>query len=226
LSRRVIGIFGAATAPFERARRIRWTDLAILAAVGGAIFGLVRLAQEWTGTLRPTVVIDLSIRALPGYTLLSLWRGLAAYVLSLGFTLCYGYWAAKDRAAERVLVPALDILQSIPVLGFMPGLVLGLVSLFPHSNVGLELASIVMIFTGAIAPARPGGGGHAEPVRVVAALPLGGAALQRDRARLEQHDEHGGRLVLPDGERGLRPGRQGLPAAGARVLHERRRGAG
>ena len=143
-----MGMFGAATGPLKPAPRLRWTDLAMLVAVGGALFGLLRLAQEWTGALRPTVEIDLSLRALPGYTLLSLWRGLAAYVLSLAFTLSYGYWAAKDRAAERVLVPALDILQSIPVLGFMPGLVLGLVSVFPNSNVGLELASILMIFTG------------------------------------------------------------------------------
>ena len=48
-------------------------------------------------------------------------RGLIAYVLSLLFTLVYGYWAAKDQVAERVLVPLLDILQSIPVLGFLPG---------------------------------------------------------------------------------------------------------
>ena len=75
-------------------------------------------------------------------------RGLIAYVLSLAFTLVYGYWAAKDPRAERLLVPLLDILQSIPVLGFMPGLVLALVALFPHSNVGLELAAVVMIFTG------------------------------------------------------------------------------
>ena len=71
-----------------------------------------------------------------------------AYVFSLTFTLIYGYWAAHDRAAERVLVPLLDILQSIPVLGFMPGLILTLVAIFPRSNIGLELASILMIFTG------------------------------------------------------------------------------
>jgi len=78
----------------------------------------------------------------------SLIRGLLAYVLSLGFTLVYGYWAAKDRVAGRLLLPLLDILQSIPVLGFMPGLILALVALFPHSNVGLELAAVIMIFTG------------------------------------------------------------------------------
>jgi NitT/TauT family transport system permease protein len=146
--RRVTHIFGSAAAVLDRTRRLRWTDLGLLIAVGGVVFGLVRLAQQWTGALRPTVEIDLSLGALPEYTLLSLWRGLAAYVLSLLFTLVYGYWAAKDHAAERILIPTLDILQSIPVLGFMPGLVLGLASLFPHSNFGLELASVLMIFTG------------------------------------------------------------------------------
>ncbi len=146
--RRVSHFFGEAAALLHRSRRAAWTDLALVAALGGAIFGLVRLAQEWTGAMRPAVEIDLSAGALPGYALLSISRGLAAYVLSLLFTLVYGYWAAKDRVAERVLIPALDILQSIPVLGFMPGLVLGLVAAFPGSNVGLELASVIMIFTG------------------------------------------------------------------------------
>jgi NitT/TauT family transport system permease protein len=123
-------------------------DLALLASLGGLVFGLVRLAGEWTGALRPVFEIDLSPRALPYYAFLSLSRGLAAYALSLAFTLGYGYWAARDRMAEKVLIPALDILQSIPVLGFMPGLVLALVSAFPTSNVGLELASVIMIFTG------------------------------------------------------------------------------
>src|SRR5512133_2823806 len=146
--RRVSNVFGAAVAFLDRSRRLSWTDLALVAGLGGGIYGLVHLAREWTGALRPAVEIDLSLRALPGYALLSLSRGLAAYLLSLLFTLVYGYWAAHDRVAERVLIPALDILQSIPVLGFMPGLVLGLVAAFPGSNVGLELASIVMIFTG------------------------------------------------------------------------------
>jgi NitT/TauT family transport system permease protein len=148
VTRRATAIFGSAVAFLDRSRRIGWADLMLVAGMGGTIYGLVLLAQEWTGALRPTVEIDLSFGALPGYALLSLSRGLAAYVLSLLFTLVYGYWAARDRAAERVLIPALDILQSIPVLGFMPGLVLGLVAAFPRSNVGLELASVIMIFTG------------------------------------------------------------------------------
>ncbi len=145
---RVDRIFGEAIAFLDRSRRLRWTDLALVAGLGGTIYGLMLLAREWSGDLRPAVEIDLSPAALPGYALLSLSRGLAAYLLSLAFTLGYGYWAARDKAAERVLIPALDILQSIPVLGFMPGLVLGLVAAFPRSNVGLELASVIMIFTG------------------------------------------------------------------------------
>jgi NitT/TauT family transport system permease protein len=141
------GAWGEATAFFERLRRVIWIDVLLLVGVTGVVFGLASLAGEWR-TLRPAVHIDLALSALPIYTFYSLTRGLIAYALSLLFTLTYGYWAAKDPLAERVLVPLLDILQSIPVLGFMPGVVLALVSLFPGSNIGLELASVLMIFTG------------------------------------------------------------------------------
>jgi NitT/TauT family transport system permease protein len=139
--------FGEATAFLGRFPRGVFIDAVLLVGVTGIVFGLASLAGEWR-TLRPTVHIDLALSALPIYTFYSLTRGLIAYVLSLLFTLTYGYWAAKDPVAERVLVPLLDVLQSIPVLGFMPGVVMALVSLFPRSNVGLELASVLMIFTG------------------------------------------------------------------------------
>jgi NitT/TauT family transport system permease protein len=145
---RLHSLFGAASAFLHRPRGLRVVDLALLLALGGAAFGVVGLAQRWTGPYRPAVEIDLSVAALPRYALLSLSRGLVAYLLSLLFTIGYGYWAAKDRLAERVLIPLLDILQSIPVLGFMPGVVLALVAVFPTSNAGLELAAVVMIFTG------------------------------------------------------------------------------
>ncbi len=138
--------WGEATAFLERVGA-RWLDFVLLLGLIGIVVGLVSLAGEWR-TLRPQVQIDLSPTALPLYAFYSLSRGLLAYALSLLFTLTYGYWAAKDQRAERVLVPLLDILQSIPVLGFMPGLVLALVSIFPRSNAGLELASVIMIFTG------------------------------------------------------------------------------
>jgi NitT/TauT family transport system permease protein len=141
--------WGHATALLDRSRQFGWADLAVVMGLFGLLFGWVSLAREWTGELRPTVDIDLDDPwALARYTFYSLSRGLIAYVLSLGFTLLYGYWAAKDRTAERVLVPLLDILQSIPVLSFLPGLVLALVAVFPTTNVGLELAAVLMIFTG------------------------------------------------------------------------------
>jgi NitT/TauT family transport system permease protein len=129
-------------------RRGWWVDGVIVLGLAALLFGLLRVAREWTGIPRPAVEIDLSPWALPSYTFFSMVRGLVAYVLSLSFTLVYAYWAAHDRRAERILVPLLDILQSIPVLGFMPGLVLALVALFPHTNLGLELAAVIMIFTG------------------------------------------------------------------------------
>jgi NitT/TauT family transport system permease protein len=107
----------------------------------------VRVGQEWEGTLRPAVEIDLSPLALPWYTFFSVVRGFAAYGLSLAFTLAFGYLAVSNRRAEKIMLPLLDILQSIPVLGFLPGLVLALVAIFPHSNTGLELAAVLMIFT-------------------------------------------------------------------------------
>ncbi|MBK9064512.1 MAG: ABC transporter permease subunit [Acidobacteria bacterium] len=125
-------------------------DVLIFIAIGAAVAGVVALAQRWEAPIRPTVEIDLSPSALPGYTLLSLSRGFAAYLLSLVFTLVYGTIAAHGKRAEKILIPLLDIGQGIPVLGFLPGLVLGMVALFPRTNVGLELACIVMIFTGQV----------------------------------------------------------------------------
>ncbi len=141
--------WGEATAFLERTRKIGWIDFVVIIALGGILFGVIDLAHYWTGEeSRPAIEISLAPAALVQYTFFSLFRGLFAYAISLGFTLFYGYWAAKDKLAARILIPLLDILQSIPVLGFMPGLVLALVALFPHSNLGLELAAIIMIFTG------------------------------------------------------------------------------
>ena len=140
-----------APSPAVQPRRATWfVDVLVFVGLAALVAGVVALARRWTAPLRPTVDIDLSLWSLPRYTLLSLARGLAAYGLSLTFTLVYGTVAAHNRIAERVMIPVLDILQGIPVLGFLPGLVLGMVALFPHSNVGLELACVVMIFTGQV----------------------------------------------------------------------------
>jgi NitT/TauT family transport system permease protein len=68
----------------------------------------------------------------------------------LAFTLIYGTISAHNRRAEAVMIPVLDVLQAIPVLGFMPGVVLALVALSPNHQLGLEAACIVMIFTGQV----------------------------------------------------------------------------
>ncbi len=143
-------VWGNATAFITRYQKFWWVDVVLLLGLIGLIFGMLKVSAEWTGVHRASVEIDLSPWALPKYTFFSLCRGLIAYILSLLFTFAYGYWAAKDHIAEKVLIPLLDILQSIPVLGFLPGLVLALVALFPNSNIGLELAAVIMIFTGQV----------------------------------------------------------------------------
>jgi NitT/TauT family transport system permease protein len=143
-------IWGSAFAGLSPNRPGPWIDVLLLVGIFGLFYGLSHFAGEWTSPHRPKIEIDLSPWMLPWYTFQSLTRGMIAYGISLVFTLVYGYWAAKDHRAERVLVPLLDILQSIPVLGFMPGLVLALVALFPTSNIGLELSAVVMIFTGQV----------------------------------------------------------------------------
>lgn len=125
-------------------------DLLILLLIGTVIYGLVSTGNEWRAEYSPVTQIDLSPRSLPYYTILSGVRGLVAYAFSLLFTIVVGYAAAHSKRAERILIPMIDILQSIPVLGFLPVLALSLVSLFPRSNFGLELAAILLIFTGQV----------------------------------------------------------------------------
>src|SRR5215471_7097817 len=98
-------------------------DAVVIALIRSIIYALIAYGREWQAAFHAAVDIDLSFYSLPYYTLFSGLRGLAAFCLSLVFTLIIGYWAAKSAPAERVLIPLLDILQSIPVLGFLPGLV-------------------------------------------------------------------------------------------------------
>jgi NitT/TauT family transport system permease protein len=122
-------------------------DILFLGLVGGVLGLLLLMAQQSISPYRQTLTIDLSIWALPRYTMLSLGRGYAAYILSLVFTLVYGTIAAHNHRAEKVMIPALDVLQSIPVLSFLPGLVLAMIALFPTRQLGLELACVISIFT-------------------------------------------------------------------------------
>src|SRR5579863_2034386 len=123
----------------------------IMFAAGIALFyGVVTVGRSWFGPFTPSVEISHSLWALPAYAGYSLLRITIAYVLSLGFTLVYGYVAAYNPRAERFLIPLLDVLQSIPVLSFLPGVMLAMVALFPGRQLGVELGAILLIFTGQV----------------------------------------------------------------------------
>ncbi|MFI5234810.1 MAG: ABC transporter permease [Gemmatimonadales bacterium] len=128
-------------------RMVTLADLVVLCLIAAIIGALLSFARQFEAPFSQAVRIDLSPWALPKYTLFSLLRGVLALIISYIFAFVFGWAAASSARAERFLLPVLDILQSIPVLGFLPGLVLGLVALFPNRNAGLELAAILMIFT-------------------------------------------------------------------------------
>src|SRR5574342_1306192 len=114
------------------------------------LVGSIIAVGVWIARTGPQVVtgpeISLALAALPWYALLSLGRMLAAYGLSLIFTLIYGYVAAYNRRAERVMMPLLDVLPSVPILSFLPVVLLSLTAVMPQ-RVATELAAVVLIFT-------------------------------------------------------------------------------
>jgi NitT/TauT family transport system permease protein len=122
-----------------------WGDLAALAVVAALLYVGARLAFN-----APVVVtgpeISLDPSALPWYASLSIGRMAAAYSLSMLFSLLYGRAAAYNRRAEQLLMPLLDVLQSVPILSFLPVVLLSLSAVLPQS-IAAELASIVLIFT-------------------------------------------------------------------------------
>jgi NitT/TauT family transport system permease protein len=125
-------------------------DIAVFIAVFAVIFGVYSIGRSWLGPVKVEAEISQNPRSLPLYALYSLVRILVAYAVSLLFALAYGYIAAKSRRAEIVLIPLLDILQSIPVLSFLPGVMLAMVALFPNRQLGVEIGSIILIFTGQV----------------------------------------------------------------------------
>ncbi len=111
-----------------------------------------KLATSAPAALRESsgaAAIDLRVSALPAYVGFSLARMGAAYVLSLVFTVVVRYVAAYSSIGGRLIPPALDVLQSIPVLSFLPAVLIGMLALIP-GRIGLELGSIVLIFTGMV----------------------------------------------------------------------------
>jgi len=125
-------------------------DVTVFLGVMALLYLLARVGAGTVVRFAPphiTPGVSLDPRNLPYYAARSTLRMFVALGASLVFTLVYGYAAAHSRKAERVLVPLLDILQSVPVLGFLSVTVTGFLALFPGSLLGLEAASVFAIFT-------------------------------------------------------------------------------
>ena len=141
---------GAIPISVEQASRgfTRWDALAILLTLGVLIF----FAEASRHLLQPLTELQLAPLSLapenlPDYAARTTLRMLAALVLSLVFTFTYATFAAKSRRAEVLLVPLLDILQSVPILGFISVTVVFFMSLAPGRVLGAEFAAIFAIFT-------------------------------------------------------------------------------
>jgi NitT/TauT family transport system permease protein len=125
-------------------------DVIMFAAAIALFYGVAVVGRDWLGPFTPSVEISRSPWALPAYAGYSLLRITIAYGLSLGFALTYGYVAAYNQRAERFMIPLLDVLQSIPVLAFLPPVMLAMVALFPGRQLGVEFGAILLIFTGQV----------------------------------------------------------------------------
>jgi len=125
-------------------------DLLMFGAGIALFYGVLVVGRTWLGPFTPEVEISRSPFALAAYAGYSLLRITIAYVLSLAFTLVYGYVAAYNPRAERFMIPLLDVLQSIPVLSFLPGVMMAMVALFPGRQLGVEAGAILLIFTGQV----------------------------------------------------------------------------
>ncbi len=124
-----------------------WDAVAIL-CVFGALVGVTEVARGTFAPITPSAVeVSLDPIHLPEYAVRTTLRMFAALAASLTFTFTYGTAAAKSRRAGLVLIPVLDILQSVPILGFLTFTVVFFMRLFPGKVMGLELAAIFAIFT-------------------------------------------------------------------------------
>jgi len=133
---------------FVRDLATRWDLIAIVVVIGLLTF----LAEASRGLLEPlaklsAAPVSLDPINLPFYAARTTLRMFAALALSLLFTFTYATWAAKSARAEKLLVPVLDILQSVPILGFISITVVFFMSLVPGRVLGAEFAAIFAIFT-------------------------------------------------------------------------------
>ena len=112
-----------------------------------AVFVALFFAYQHHGAKLHAPRLHVSARNLPYYAACSFLRMLAAYAVSLVFALVYGLLAGTSRAYERVLIPVIDIAQSVPVVGFFPAAIYFFVALAHGSRFGVEMAAVFLIFT-------------------------------------------------------------------------------
>lgn len=126
-------------------RKIAWGDVAVIIGLGITFLALVKLSE-----LAPHYIaaphISTETRILPLYAFFSAARMFEAYVLSLLFTFWFGSKAAQNKRRERVMLPILDILQSVPILAYLPVFVMGLAAILPI-GIAKEVAAVLLIFT-------------------------------------------------------------------------------
>jgi len=136
------------TAGHYRQRLVGWWDLAAVLLVVSVVILLGGGVRQMVAPLsHPQPGISLAPSALPLYTVRTVLRMLAALLVSTLFTFTYATVAAKSRRAEMVLIPLLDVLQSVPVLGYLSFSVAFFLWLMPNNQLGPELAAIFAIFT-------------------------------------------------------------------------------
>ncbi|MBW4043699.1 ABC transporter permease [Acidipila rosea] len=125
-------------------------DLGVAAGLLACFYAVLLIARYWMSGAVPEVVISLRPGILPVYAFYSVVRIGVAYLLSLLFAVGYGYVAAYNPRVEALMIATLDILQSIPVLSFLPALMLAMMALVPSRQLGIEMGAILLIFTGQV----------------------------------------------------------------------------
>ena len=214
----------------------RWDVLAFIVVIGLIVF----LGETSRGLFAPLtqlqqVPLSLDPSHLPEYAARTTFRMLAALFVSLVFTLTYATWAAKSERAGKLLVPILDILQSVPILGFISVTVVFFMSLAPGPGAGRGIRGhfchlhqpglehgVQLLPVAAHHPHRAHRGGRIVPPVAVDAFLAAGSALRHAGADLEHDDVDVRRLVLRGGlgvdqRRAYHRG-----AAGGRLLHRAR----
>jgi NitT/TauT family transport system permease protein len=133
----------------ERGWRFGWIDAAVALAILGLLYTILSLGGDMRvrfDELNPPP-LSLDVKYIPYYAARTVLRMFIAFGAALLFTFVWGYAAAKSVRARKVMLPVLDILQSVPVLGFLSITVTGFLALFPGSLLGVECAAIFAIFT-------------------------------------------------------------------------------